>query len=310
MTTRRWRASSWSRPLAEDAGTPGPEQPSLLEGLPDLSSASAPATESPPSPAGPTTRVRLTVAYDGSGFHGFWPNEGVTTVGGTLQAAVERVIGHPIVMTCAGRTDTGVHAWGQVVTFDVHRAEGDLDLTALQHALNGLCGPAVAVRDPAAVPPDFDARSSATARVYRYTVLNRPVPDPFLAATSWQVARPLELPLLRLGCDGLIGEHDFTSFCRKPPPLASGEPRSLVRRVVDARWHDLGDGVLRFDIEASAFCHQMVRSIVGTLVAMGEGRLRPGEMLGIIAAQDRQRVPQLAPPQGLCLWEVRYPSSA
>ena len=218
---------------------------------------------------GSTTRVRLTVAYDGSGFHGFWPNEGVTTVGGTLQAAIERVLGHAIAMTCAGRTDTGVHAWGQVVTFDAHRPPEALDLPALQHALNGLCGPTIAVRDAAVVPADFDARSSATARVYRYTVLNRPVPDPFLAGTSWHVPRPLELPLLRLGCDGLIGEHDFTSFCRKPPPLASGEPRSLVRRVVDARWHDLGDGVLRFDVEASAFCHQMVRSIVGTLVAMG-----------------------------------------
>ena len=210
-------------------------------------------------------------------------------------------------MTCAGRTDTGVHAWGQVVTFDAHQDEAALDLPALQHALNGLCGPVIAVREAAVVPAEFDARSSATARVYRYTVLNRPVPDPFRAATSWHVPRPLELSLLRLGCDGLIGEHDFTSFCRKPPPLASGAPRSLVRRVVDARWHDLGDGVLRFDIEASAFCHQMVRSIVGTLVAMGEGRVRPGEMLGIIAARDRQGVPQLAPPHGLCLWAVRYP---
>lgn len=252
-------------------------------------------------------RVRLTVAYDGAGFHGFWPNVGVTTVGGTLQEALERVLDQPVTMTCAGRTDAGVHAWGQVVTFDVHRAEADLDLPGLQHALNSLCGPTIAVREAALVPADFDARSSATARVYRYTVLNRPVPDPFLANTTWHVPRPLELPLLRLGCDGLIGEHDFSSFCRTPPPLASGGRRSLVRRVIDARWHDLGDGVLRFDIESSSFCHQMVRSVVGTLVAMGEGRLRPGEMLSIIAARDRHAVPQLAPPHGLCLWEVRYP---
>ena len=252
--------------------------------------------------------MRLTVAYDGSGFHGFWPNAGVTTVGGTLQAALERVLGHPVQMTCAGRTDTGVHAWGQVVTFDVRGGEGAPDLDALAHACNALCGPAVVVRDATVVPAAFDARASATARVYRYTVLNRPVPDPFLAATSWHVPRPLELSRLRLGCDGLIGEHDFTSFCRRPEPLPSGASRSLVRRVIDARWHDLGEGVLRFDIEASAFCHQMVRSIVGTLVAMGEGRLRPGEMVGILAARDRSRVPTLAPPQGLCLWEVRYPS--
>ena len=281
---------------------PDAEQQDLLATAPDPASAPVVGPRT-----GPRSRVRLTVAYDGGGFHGFWPNAGVITVGGTLQEVLERVLDQPVAMTCAGRTDTGVHAWGQVVTFDVDRAEAELDLPGLQHALNGLCGPAIAVREAAVVATDFDARSSATARVYRYTVLNRPVPDPFLAATTWHVPRPLDLALLRLGCDGLIGEHDFSSFCRVPPPMASGVPRSLVRRVVDARWHDLGDGVLRFDIESSSFCHQMVRSVVGTLVAMGEGRLRPGEMLGIIAARDRHAVPQLAPPHGLSLWEVRYP---
>ena len=215
------------------------------------------------------------------------------------------MLGQDIALTCAGRTDTGVHAWGQVVTFDA--ASPDVDLDQLTHSLNAMCGPTIAVRDAARVPSDFDARSSATARCYRYTILNRPVPDPFLVSTTWHVPYPLELSLLRLGCDALIGERDFTSFCRQPPPLASGEPRSLVRRVVDARWHDLGDGLLRFDIESSSFCHQMVRSIVGTLVAMGEGRLAPGEMLGIIGARDRHAVPGLAPPHGLCLWEVKYP---
>lgn len=249
-------------------------------------------------------RVRLTVAYDGGGFHGFWPNAGVTTVGGTLQAAIEKVLDQPIAMTCAGRTDAGVHAWGQVVTFD---APQEVDLTAFRDSLNALCGPAIVVRAAAVAPHDFDARNSATSRAYRYTVLNRPVPDPFLAATTWHVHRPLDLSLLRLGCDPLVGHHDFTSFCRTPPPLANGEPRSLMRRVTDARWVDLGDGVLRFDIEASSFCHTMVRSIVGVLVAMGDGRLRPGEMRGLMAARDRRGLPAVAPPHGLCLWEVRYP---
>ncbi|MCB1003935.1 MAG: tRNA pseudouridine synthase A, partial [Acidimicrobiales bacterium] len=153
---------------------PGAEQQELLATAPD---------PEPAPVAGPRSRVRLTVAYDGAGFHGFWPNAGVTTVGGTLQEVLARVLDQPVTLTCAGRTDAGVHAWGQVVTFDVDRAEADLDLPGLQHALNGLCGPAIAVREAAVVPADFDARSSATARVYRYTVLNRPVPDPFLAAT-------------------------------------------------------------------------------------------------------------------------------
>jgi len=250
------------------------------------------------------TRVRLIVAYDGSGFHGFWPNEGVVTVGGTLQAAVEKVLGHPIEMTCAGRTDTGVHAWGQVVTFDAIPAT--LDLERLQQSVNKLCGPAVVVREAAEVDADFDARGSATGRTYRYTVLNRPFPDPFLHATSWHVPAELDLRAMTLACDPLIGSHDFSSFCRRPKVPEGQEPVSLVRRVTDARWDDLGDGLLRFQISANAFCHQMVRSVVGLMVDVGKGRSRAGDVLGIIRAQDRHAAPSPAPPQGLCLWSVDY----
>ena len=127
-------------------------------------------------------RVRLTVAYDGSGFHGFADNDGVRTVGGTLAAALGRVLrlGGPVELACAGRTDRGVHAHGQVISFDV--PEGT-DLDALARSVNHLCGPEVAVREPAVVAGDFDARHSALARRYRYLVLNRPDPDPFRGTT-------------------------------------------------------------------------------------------------------------------------------
>jgi tRNA pseudouridine38-40 synthase len=145
---------------------------------------------------------------------------------------------------------------------------------------------------------------SAIARRYRYTVLNRPVPDPFLAAFSWHVPDPLDLAALRLACDPLIGEHDFTSFCRLP----RGVPGySLLRRVTDARWLELGDGLLRFEIEASSFCQQMVRAVVGTMVAIGVGRRRAGEMAGILRARNRAAADRVAPPGGLCLWSVTYP---
>lgn len=251
-----------------------------------------------------TTRVKLVVAYDGSGFHGFWPNAGVRTVGGELVSAVEQVLGASIEMTCAGRTDTGVHAWGQVVTFD---APADrLDLRRLQQSVNRLCGPELVVREAAEVGPDFDARSSATGRTYRYTVLNRAVPDPFLHATTWLVPEPLDLRAMTLACDPLIGSHDFSSFCRRPKVPDGQPPVSLTRRVTDARWSDLGEGRLRFEITANAFCHQMVRSVVGLLVAVGRGRTRAGDVLGIIRAEDRQAAPSPAPPQGLCLWSVQY----
>jgi tRNA pseudouridine38-40 synthase len=252
----------------------------------------------------PTARVCLIVAYDGAPFHGFAENRDVATVGGTLRAALERVLGHTVTLTCAGRTDRGVHAQGQVVTFD---AAGDgLDVDDLRRSVTKLCGGPIVVREASIVPDDFDARFSARSRTYRYTVRNAELPDPFLAATSWHVAAPLDLAALRLACDPVIGEHDFSSFCR-PPKVADGRPGpSLVRRVLDARWDPLDDDLLRFEISATSFCHQMVRSIVGTMVEVGYGRKRAGEVAGILRAADRHAAGQMAPAHGLCLWAVAY----
>lgn len=250
-----------------------------------------------------SVRVRLLVAYDGSGFRGFAPNPGVATVGGTLRDALEKILRSPVELTCAGRTDAGVHAWGQVVSFD---APADrLDELTLRRSLNKLCAPAIVVRDVTSAPATFDARRSARARHYRYTIVNRPVPDPFLAHVAWHVDEPLDVGLLRLGCDPLVGEHDFSAFCRRPK-LRDGTEASLVRHVKSASWLDLGEGVLRFEVSANAFCHQMVRSLVGTLVDVGLGRLQAGELLGILASRDRSEAGPLAPPHGLCLWSVEY----
>lgn len=256
-----------------------------------------------PADSRPVLRVRLLIAYDGRGFHGFAMQRGVDTVGGAVSDALERVLGHPVEITCAGRTDTGVHAWGQVVHFDTTTAAADLDLEKLQRAVNSLCGTAIVVRAAEIAPAGFDARRSARARRYRYTVLNRPVADPFLAATSWHVPDPLDRRVLDLTCDPIIGDHDFTSFCRAPKGV---KDYSMVRNVVDARWIDAGDGLVRFDVEASSFCHQMVRSLVGTMVEMGRGHRTAGEMAAILRARSRAAAGDLAPPHGLCLWEVVY----
>ncbi len=243
--------------------------------------------------------MKLLLAYDGGGFHGFALQPGVRTVGGILAAALERYLRHTVEVTCAGRTDTGVHAWGQVVTFD---ARADVDPVALQRALNRALKPSVVVRAAEVAPAGFDARRAATGRRYRYTVLNAPVPDPFLAGTAWHVAAPLDLTSMRLACDPFHGEHDFSSFCRRPP--APGV--SLVRIVRDVRWVDAGEGVLRFEIEASSFCHQMVRSIVGTMVEVGLGKRKAGEMSAVIRSRSRAAAGSMAPAHGLCLWEVSY----
>lgn len=279
---------------------PAPEAPAraVPVGLPLRTVAVAPPPEG-------DRRVRLTVAYDGAAFHGFAANVGVESVQGRLAAALATVLRRPeVTVTGAGRTDAGVHARGQVVSFD---SPAGADLARLERSLNGLCGPHVVVRDARFVADDFDARFSALWRHYRYTVLNTRWPDPLLAPTVWHVPAPLDLGAMRLGCDAFIGEHDFASFCRRPPALADGSPASLVRRILSAEWHDLGGGRLAFDIRATAFCHQMVRSITGTLVDVGLGRRRAGELLGVLRARDRAAAGTVAPPQGLCLTEVGYP---
>jgi tRNA pseudouridine38-40 synthase len=242
-------------------------------------------------------RLRLLVAYLGTAFHGFAAQRGVTTVAGTLGEALERVLRHPVELTCAGRTDTGVHAWGQVVSLDVR---SDADLGRMQGSLNKMLAPAIVVRDVAWAPAGFDARRWASSRTYRYRVLCSPVPDPLRAATQWHVGQPLDLRAMQQACDPLLGEHDFTSFCRRAPGA------SLVRRVLRAEWHDLGQGRLCFEIESVAFCHQMVRSIVGTIVEVGLGRRRAGDITEVLAARTRAAAGPMAPPQGLCLWQVKY----
>ncbi len=253
-------------------------------------------------------RAKLTVAYDGTSFHGFAENDGVRTVMGELRDAVEKVVRQRVELVGAGRTDAGVHGWGQVISGDL---PDDTDLQALVRRINRMCSPEVVAREAVwAESPDFSARFAARWRHYRYDIWNAPQPNPFLATTSWHVVQPLSLPALRLACDPLIGEHEFSSFCRRSK-VAEGQPEpSMVRRVMLARWSEVpidhGPGLLRFEIRANAFCHQMVRSIVGTLVDAGTGRLHAGDVRGILLAKDRQAAGQVAPAHGLCLWEVGY----
>jgi tRNA pseudouridine38-40 synthase len=256
-------------------------------------------------------RARLVVAYDGAPFRGFASNADVRTVMGDLSAAIATVVRQPVRLTGAGRTDAGVHAWGQVVSGDLPHGT---DLADLVRRLNKLCAPAIAVRHAEWAPDGFDARFSARWREYRYDVWNAPSPNPLLGGRAWFVPQPLSLWAMQAACDPLLGEHDFTSFCRRPK-VDEGEPEpSIVRRVLAARWAEVdgwetSDGVgalLRFEIRANAFCHQMVRSIVGTLVDVGLHRASPGDVRGILVARDREAAGQVAPPHGLVLWEVGY----
>ena len=253
-------------------------------------------------------RVRFTVAYDGTELSGFAEQPGVRTVMGELRSAVERIYQRPMDLVGAGRTDAGVHGWGQVVTLDLPNGT---DLAGLQRRINRMCGPQIAVREMSWAPhQEFHARYSATYRHYRYMVLNSREPHPFMARTSWHITQPLHLPGMQLACDPLIGEHDFSSFCRRPKAEEGEREASMTRRVMSAQWSKVpGEvgGLLCFEIRANAFCHQMVRSIVGTLVDVGLRKLHAGDVRSILVSKNRQLAGQVAPARGLVLWEVGYP---
>lgn len=249
-------------------------------------------------------RVRFVVSYRGGAFRGFAPNHDVRTVMGDLSGAVSKVVRVPVEFTGAGRTDAGVHAWGQVVSGDL---PADTDLAGLARRVNKLCAPDIAIRDIEWAEPGFDARFSATWRRYRYHIWNDPAPNPLLAHISWHVPRPLRALEMVAACEHLVGEHDFTSFCRKPKVGDDHPLPSMVRILHEVSWSVIDDSpLLRFEVRGSAFCHQMVRSLVGTMVDIGLGRIDGQRLPDILAARDRAAAGSVAPPDGLIFWEVGY----
>ncbi|MGH8927805.1 MAG: tRNA pseudouridine(38-40) synthase TruA [Acidimicrobiia bacterium] len=239
---------------------------------------------------------RMVLGYDGAGFRGFARQREVRTVQGVVDGCLSRILGGDVVTTAAGRTDAGVHARAQVVSFEFDQ---EIDRARLARSLNGMLGSEVVVRSIDECPEGFNARFSATWRQYRYRILNAPIPDPFRRHLCWHVAEPLDVDPMNQAAGYLVGEHDFASFCRAP------DIGSTVRRVRDATWTREGDLVV-FVITASSFCHQMVRSLVGFLVDVGKGRRHPTEMKSVIDARDRSKGSNMAPPHGLILWDVGY----
>ena len=240
--------------------------------------------------------VRLTLAYDGTRFRGWARNAGQRTVESVLSNALERVVGIAPRLSVAGRTDAGVHARGQVASFV---SAGGIDLVRLRRSINAMLAPEVVAWDVRRAPEGFNARHSATAREYRYRIDTGPWPDPFEARFVWHRPGDLRVTAMREAARPLLGEHDFASFCRRPQ--SGGTVRRLERLSITR----VGD---RIDISAraNAFLHQMVRALVGTLVAVGDGRLEAGSVREILDARDRGRTPQMAPPHGLTLERVIY----
>jgi len=242
----------------------------------------------------PTLRVDL--AYDGSGFRGYAHQEGLRTVQGALEDALNTVLEGPVETSVAGRTDAGVHALGQVVSV---RVGSPIDPGRLARSLNGLLGPEIVVKAVTEVDDGFDARFSARWRRYRYSMSIGAAPDPLTRGFEWHVGPRLDRETMTLAATEFVGQHDFSAFCR------SVEGRSNVRRVEEAGWEADGDR-LHFWIKANAFCHQMVRSLVGLCYDVGRGFTSVESVGETMESGDRSRVVTVAPPHGLTLWEVGY----
>ena len=245
-------------------------------------------------------RLRLDLAYDGSGFHGWARQPGLRTVQEVLESGLATVLRVPGVdVTCAGRTDAGVHARGQVAHVDVDESVG---VDELVHRLNGVLDRDVRVRSAAVAAPGFDARFSALWRRYVYRVADsEAAADPLLRGHVLSWPRPLDERLMNDAAIELLGEHDFAAFCKQR------EGATTVRRLLELRWGRTRGGVVEATVRADAFCHNMVRALVGCLLAVGEGRRTTEWPAEVLAARRRDSAVLVVPAHGLTLEEVAYP---
>jgi len=247
----------------------------------------------------PTRTFRVTVSYDGTDFFGWQVQPGRRTVQGLIEKAIEATTGERPRVTGAGRTDSGVHALGQVASFDLATR---LAPATLERALNATLPRDVALRDLAEAPPGWNARYRAASRVYVYRIARRR--SPLLRRTAWEMWAALDLDRVRAASEDLLGEHDMSAFAAAPPAGKSG-----VVRLLRAAWRD-GEGLLLAEFEADRFLRGMVRRVVGTLVEVGRGRRAPEDVARIIGSRDRAQAGPSAPARGLCLVAVRYPEEA
>jgi tRNA pseudouridine38-40 synthase len=241
---------------------------------------------------------RLVIEYDGTDFHGWQRQKGDRTVQGEIEGALETITGRRVPVTGAGRTDAGVHAEGQVAHIHCPTA---LSAEAIQNAINGLTGDDLVVRSCTPVPETFHSRFDARGKTYRYRINNAALPSPLGRRFEWWVRTPLDRSAMRVALSHLIGTHDFSAF------EGAGSPRAhSVRTVTDARIDDNGGGRITFTVSADGFLRYMVRNLVGTLVAVGSGKLSADGVAVIRDGRDRTQAPATAPPHGLCLVRVDY----
>ena len=240
----------------------------------------------------------MTIEYDGTDFLGWQIQAEGRTVQSEIEASLHTILQEEIKVTAAGRTDTGVHAVGQVAHF---RTSSSISLEKLRNGLNGLLRPDLVIHSIHEVDGDFHARYSATGRLYLYRILRRP--SALRWRYAWHVPYNLDMESVKRSCAMLVGDHDFTSFCQSTASLHGARCH-----ITDLVWQE-NDDEIRLNISANRFLHHMVRTIVGTAVEIGRGRWAPEKMGEILEAKDRKVAGPNAPAHGLCLMRVTYPLS-
>jgi tRNA pseudouridine38-40 synthase len=259
-------------------------------------------------------RLRLDLSYDGTAFHGWARQPGLRTVQEQVESALDTVLRRRAsTLTVAGRTDTGVHARGQVAHVDLERESlataagrsGEEVTEALTRRLNGVLDPDVRIRRVEVAPPGFDARFSASWRRYAYRIADSTAAlDPLRRAHVLVWPRELDLALMNEAAAALLGEQDFAAFCRRR------EGATTIRTLLDLHWDRDASGLAVATVRADAFCHNMVRALVGCLVAVGEGRREPRWASSVLGARQRDPAVRVMQARGLTLEEVRYPADA
>jgi tRNA pseudouridine38-40 synthase len=242
------------------------------------------------------TPIRLTLEYDGGGFRGWAVQPGLRTVEGELLAALETIVRRPVSLSVAGRTDAGVHAWGQVASFDADGEPPDL-----AWRLNGVLPDDISVLEVSPAPDGFDARRDARSRTYCYRVLARPAPSALERGRALWWPHEIDRAALGTCADALVGRHDFTAFT----PTETEHVR-FERHVLMAEWRDASAATLELWIEADAFMRNMVRVLVGTMLEVAGGRRDPGDFERLLDGGPREAAGETAPAHGLYLASVRY----
>ncbi len=242
--------------------------------------------------------IKLIIEYDGTNYQGWQKQSKGETIQGVIEEKLKKITSEDIHLIGSGRTDAGVHALGQVANF---KTNSNIDIYSLQRALNSLLPKDIVIKKVEEVELDFNARKNAKSKLYEYRILNQELPSPFLRTYAWHIPYKLNWIEIRRATQIIIGEHDFSSF-----RSAGSAVKNSIRKIFRAEWKKGKEGLILFEVEANGFLKQMVRSIVGTLVEVGRGKINSEEFKIILESKDRSKAGPTAPACGLFLKGVKY----